>query len=83
MAYSKKLSDIIVLEKCEVYSTKSNFSFCFSLSLSQKGHNSVKCLQMISKFELDLYCMMLYHSVKVKEIVASRQKLLIGNHNLA
>ena len=27
MAYSEKLSDIIVLEKCEFYSTKTNIAF--------------------------------------------------------
>ena len=37
MAYSEKLSDIIVFEKCEVYSTKKQYSFCISLNLRQKG----------------------------------------------
>ena len=36
MGYSEKLSDILVLEKCEVYSTKSQYSFCISRNLSQK-----------------------------------------------
>ena len=37
MCYSEKLSDIIVLEKCEVYSTnKGQYSFCISLNQSQK-----------------------------------------------
>ena len=37
IAYSEKSSDIIVLEKCEVYSTKKKqYSFCISLNVSQK-----------------------------------------------
>ena len=32
MAYSEKLSDIIVLEKCEVYSTKKAY-IAFALAL--------------------------------------------------
>ena len=36
IAYSENLLDIIVLEKCDVYSTKSQYSFCISLNLSQK-----------------------------------------------
>ena len=35
----------------------------FSQKLSKKGHNSVKILQMISKFKLDLYFIMFYPSV--------------------
>ena len=35
MAYSEKLSDLMVLEKCEVYSTKSQYSFSISLNLSR------------------------------------------------
>ena len=62
---------------------KSQYSFCISLNLSKKkGNNSVKSLQVTSKFELDLYFMMLQPSVNSKEIVASLQKLLIGNHTL-
>ena len=36
MPYSEKLSDIIVLEKCEVYSTKKQYSFFISIKLIQK-----------------------------------------------
>ena len=36
-AYSEKLSDIIVWEKCEFYSSKSQCSFCIYLYQSQKG----------------------------------------------
>ena len=36
MAYSEKLSDIKALEKCIVYSTKSQYSIYISLNLSQK-----------------------------------------------
>ena len=64
MVYSEKLSKIIVSEKYEVYSTN-KYSFCISLNLSQKGHNSVKSLQMTSNFELDLYVIMLNPSVKL------------------
>ena len=32
MPYSEKLSDIIVLEKCEVHSTKNNIAFALALS---------------------------------------------------
>ena len=35
MAYSEKLSDMIVLEKCEFYSTKSQYSFSISINRSQ------------------------------------------------
>ena len=35
MAYSEKLSDIIVLEKCEFYSTKKQYSLGICLNLSQ------------------------------------------------
>ena len=51
MAYSEKMSDIIVLEKCEVDSTK-KASIAFALN---KGDNSVKSLQITSTFEIDLY----------------------------
>ena len=64
MAYSKKLSDIIVLGKCEVYSTKKPIQL-LPKPKSKKGHNSVKKLQMTFKFELDLYFMMFYPSVKL------------------
>ena len=38
LASNEKLSDIIVLEKCEVYSTKKKqYSFCISLNLSLKS----------------------------------------------
>ena len=63
VVYSEKLSNIIVSEKCEVYSTI-KYSFCLSLNLSQKGHTSIESLQMTSKFELDLYVIMLCPSVK-------------------
>ena len=68
MANSDKLSDITVLEKYEVYSTKkANIAFAFSLNLkSKKGHNSVRSLRMTSKFELGLYFIMLYNSVKLE-----------------
>ena len=65
--YSEILSDIIALGKCEVHCTKKPYSFCISQGLSQKGHNSVKTLQMISKFELDLYFMILYPSFNVEK----------------
>ena len=43
LAYSEKLSDIIVLEKCEVYSTKkANKALNKDLPKSKKGHNLVK-----------------------------------------
>ena len=54
----------VVFEKCKVYFTKSQYSFCISLNLSQKGHNSLKNLQMTSKFKLSLYFIMPYPSVK-------------------
>ena len=38
MAYSEKLSDIIDLEKCEVYSTKkANIAFALALTRVKKG----------------------------------------------
>ena len=78
MAFSEKLSDIIVLDECEVYSTKSQYSVCISLNLSKKGHNSVKTLQITSKFKFDLYIVMVYPSVKLDPF----KSFLIGNHNL-
>ena len=54
MAYSEKLSDIIFLEKCEVYSKKkTSIAFDFSLNLSQK--KAITQSKMTSKFKLDLY----------------------------
>ena len=58
MAYSEKLSDIIVLEKCEVNLQKNRYSFCFSLKLIQK------MAIMTSKFELDLHFITFYPSLK-------------------
>ena len=63
IAFSENLSDIIVLENCEVYTTKSQYSFGISLKLSKKGHNSVKSLRMTSNFEFVSYVIMLYLSV--------------------
>ena len=61
MAYSENPSDIIVWEKFEVNCIKkANIAFALALPKSKKGHNSFKGLQMISKFALDLYFMMLY-----------------------
>ena len=39
--------------------TKIQYSPTFSKLGYEKGHNSVKSMQMTSKFELDLYFMML------------------------
>ena len=47
--------------------------------MSKKDHNSVKILQMISKFDLDPYFKMLYPSVTLNEIDASLKKLSIKN----
>ena len=43
---------------------KANIAFALAYSYVKKGHNSVKKLRMTSKFNLILYFMMLYHSVK-------------------
>ena len=65
MAYSEKLSDIIVLEEWEVYSTKKPIlPLHLPKPKSKKDHNSVKKLRMTSKFELDQYLMMLHPFVK-------------------
>ena len=52
MANSGKLSYIIGLEKCEVYTTKkSQYSFCISFNLSQKrAITSIENSQMTSNF---------------------------------
>ena len=72
MAYSEKLSDFVVLEKCEVYAGKSQYSLCISLNLSKKGNNSVKSLKMTPKsLELDLYFMMLNPFVSFNDNGAS------------
>ena len=56
MAYREKSSDIIVFEKCEVYSTKkSQNCFCISLNLSQNRAIAQSKLQRTFKIELDLY----------------------------
>ena len=61
----EKLSDIIVLEKFEVYSTKkANRAFVLAETQVKKGHYSVKNLRLTSKFELDLSFMTLYISIK-------------------
>ena len=45
MAYNEKLSDIIVLEKCEVYSTEKPLLLLLQPKpKSKKGHNSIKGL---------------------------------------
>ena len=51
LTYNEKVSDIIVFGKNDASLQKSQYSFCTSLNLRQ---NSVKSLQMTSKFELDL-----------------------------
>ena len=67
MAYSEKFSDIIVLEQREVYSTKNPIKLLhWPKHKSKKGNNSVESLQMTFKLELDLYFMMLDHSVIYK-----------------
>ena len=60
---------------------KSQYSFYISLNLSQKRAITQSSLWMTSNFEIDLYFMMLYPSVKFEKIVASLQKLSIGNNN--
>ena len=61
MAYSDRFLDIIVLKKCEVYSTKNvNIPFVLAKPKSKKGQNSVKSLQITTEFDLDHYFIMLY-----------------------
>ena len=64
MAYSEKLSDIIVLEKCEVYATKKQYSICFSLNQSKKDSQLSQHFADYPRFELDLYLLMLDPSVQ-------------------
>ena len=63
IAYSEKLSDISFGEMWRFHN-KGQYSFSIGLNICQKGHYSVKRLQITSKFELDLYFMMIYPSLK-------------------
>ena len=61
MPYSGKLLDIIVLEQCEVYSTKKPIQLLhWPKPKSKIGQNSIKSLRITSKFELGLIFIMLY-----------------------
>ena len=61
MVYNEMMSYIIVLEKCEVYSTKkSQYSFCISLNLGQKaseivGEPKSRIVQKHTFFALERY----------------------------
>ena len=49
MAFSEKLSDIIVFEKCEVYSTKSQYSFCIRQMAGKCTRASYNTAKRISR----------------------------------
>ena len=63
IAYSEKLSNIIALW----IHKNANIAFALAQTLIKMVHNSVKSLQMTSKFELELYFFMLYTSVNLTE----------------